>query len=142
MNLLVELRRSYGLTYLFIAHDLAAVRHISDRIAVMYLGKIVEIASSEELCARPLHPYTQGLIASVPVADPKRERSRTRLPMLGDLPSPLHPPSGCRFHPRCPIAIDRCSRDVPALAPVQSAASTRLAACHRVDDVNTKAVST
>lgn len=132
MNLLVELRRTYGLTYLFIAHDLAAVRHISDRIAVMYLGKIVEIADSAELCAQPLHPYTRGLIASVPVADPKRERSRTRLPLLGELPSPLRPPSGCRFHPRCPIAIDRCSRDVPQLLQVQGAALTRFAACHVV----------
>jgi oligopeptide transport system ATP-binding protein len=142
MNLLVELRRSYGLTYLFIAHDLAAVRHISDRIAVMYLGKIVEIADSAELCARPLHPYTQGLIAAVPVADPKRERSRTRLPMLGELPSPLRPPSGCRFHPRCPIAIARCSRDVPQLLQVHGAPLTRFAACHVVHAASDAAVST
>jgi oligopeptide transport system ATP-binding protein len=142
LNLLVELRRAYGLTYLFIAHDLAAVRHISDRIAVMYLGKIVEIADSAGLCAQPLHPYTQGLIASVPVADPKRERSRTRLPMLGELPSPLHPPSGCRFHPRCPIAIDRCKREVPALLPVHGAPLKRFVACHRVDAASTQTVST
>jgi oligopeptide/dipeptide ABC transporter ATP-binding protein len=126
---------------LFIAHDLAAVRHISDRIAVMYLGKIVEIADSAELCARPLHPYTQGLIASVPVADPKRERSRARLPMLGELPSPLQPPSGCRFHPRCPIAIDRCSRETPQLLPVHEAPLTRFAACHRIDVTSASTVS-
>ena len=141
LNLLMELRRSYGLTYLFIAHDLAAVRHISDRIAVMYLGKIVEIADSAELCARPLHPYTQGLIASVPVADPKRERSRARLPMLGELPSPMRPPSGCRFHPRCPIAIDRCARETPQLLRVHEAPLTRFAACHRVDVASTTIVS-
>ncbi|HET8937899.1 MAG TPA: oligopeptide/dipeptide ABC transporter ATP-binding protein [Polyangiales bacterium] len=142
LNLLAELRRSYGLTYLFIAHDLAAVRHISDRIAVMYLGKIVEIADSAELCARPLHPYTQGLIAAVPVADPKRERSRTRLPLFGELPSPLQQTSGCRFHPRCPIAIDRCSIEVPTLSPVHDAPLKRFVACHRVTATSAQAVST
>jgi oligopeptide transport system ATP-binding protein len=129
LNLLEELRRSLGLTYLFIAHDLAAVRHISERIAVMYLGAIVEVAASEELCARPLHPYTQALIAAVPVADPQRERARKHLPVRGDPPSPLHPPSGCRFHPRCPIAIDRCRSENPALKPLPQQPD-RLVACH------------
>ena len=129
LNLLAELRRSLGLTYLFIAHDLAAVRHISERIAVMYLGAIVEVGSSEELCARPLHPYTQALISAVPVPDPVRERARKHLPVRGDPPSPLHPPSGCRFHPRCPIAIDRCRSEIPALKALPNEPQ-RFVACH------------
>jgi oligopeptide transport system ATP-binding protein len=133
LNLLGELRRSLGLTYLFIAHDLAAVRHIADRIAVMYLGKIVELGPSELLCAQPLHPYTQALIASVPLADPARERSRVHLPVRGDPPSPLHPPSGCRFHPRCPIAIARCREEIPELRSLSSSPE-RLVACHLATD--------
>ena len=132
LNLLAELRRSLGLTYLFIAHDLAAVRHVSDRIAVMYLGKIVEIAPSTELCDKPLHPYTRALIAAVPVPDPQLERARKHVAVSGDLPSPLTPPSGCRFHTRCPIAIDRCKREEPALLPLAIAGSERLVACHLV----------
>jgi oligopeptide/dipeptide ABC transporter ATP-binding protein len=95
----------------------------------MYLGAIVEVGGSEALCARPLHPYTQALIAAVPVPDPLRERARKHLPVRGDPPSPLHPPSGCRFHPRCPIAIDRCRSEIPALKPLPQAPD-RLVACH------------
>ena len=133
LNLLTELRRSRGLTYLFIAHDLAAVRHIADRIAVMYLGKIVELGPSEVLCAQPLHPYTRALIAAVPLADPTRERARVRLPLRGDPPSPLHPPCGCRFHPRCPIAIARCREEIPELRSLSSTPE-RLVACHLATD--------
>jgi oligopeptide transport system ATP-binding protein len=112
INLLQELQEKLELTYLFIAHDLAVVEHISDRVLVMYLGKVVEEASSEELYAHPLHPYTQALISAVPTIDPATKRKRILLP--GDVPSPINPPSGCPFHPRCPVAIDNCRKVVPA----------------------------
>jgi len=131
LNLLAELRRTFGLTYLFIAHDLAAVRYISDRIAVMYLGAVVELADAEQLCAQPLHPYTRALIAAVPLADPRQERARVRLPLLGEPPSPLRVPSGCRFHPRCPSAIERCKHEAPVLRRV-TGSQTRFVACHLV----------
>lgn len=111
INLLVELREKYQLSYLFIAHDLSVVEYISDRVAVMYLGRIVEFARSEELYERPLHPYTQALLSAVPVPDPRRKKSHVALP--GDVPSPLNPPSGCHFHPRCPIAKDICKIEEP-----------------------------
>jgi oligopeptide transport system ATP-binding protein len=140
LNLLGELRRAFGLTYLFIAHDLAAVRHISDRIAVMYLGLIAEIGPSEAVCARPLHPYTRALIAAVPIPNPSAERTRVRLPVRGEPPSPVDPPSGCRFHPRCAIAIARCSQEVPALAPAPGERD-RLVACHLVTDSASSALA-
>jgi oligopeptide transport system ATP-binding protein len=133
LNLMQRLQRELGLTYLFIAHDLAAVRHTSDRIAVMYLGHIVEVAEARELYRRPLHPYTKALISAVPIPDPKVERARRRILLAGDVPSPMHPPTGCPFHPRCPEAIDRCRIEVPPLVRIGSVEDDRLAACHLVE---------
>jgi oligopeptide transport system ATP-binding protein len=112
INLLQELQEKFQLTYLFIAHDLAVVEHISDRVLVMYLGRIVEEASAADLYAHPLHPYTKALISAVPTMDPLTRRQRIILP--GDVPSPIHPPPGCPFHPRCPVAIANCAKTVPA----------------------------
>ena len=117
LNLLGELQRRFNLTYLFIAHDLAVVKHISDRIAVMYLGQIVEQGDAEEIFASPLHPYTKALLASIPIPIPRAKRERFRLE--GDAPTPLNPPEGCRFHARCPIAVEECKRDKPPLVEVR-----------------------
>ena len=110
VNLLEDLREQFGLTYLFIAHDLSVVRHLCQRVAVMYLGRIVELADSDELFGNPLHPYTQALLAAVPVPDPSVEAHRTFRPVQGEVPSPINPPSGCVFHPRCPMAVDGCKQ--------------------------------
>jgi peptide/nickel transport system ATP-binding protein len=127
INLMIGLQERLGLTYLFIAHDLAVVRHISDRIVVLYLGRVVETAPSRELFARPLHPYTNTLISAVPVPDPHLERSRRRIALQGEVPSAINPPSGCHFRTRCPAATPRCADETPHLT---EAAPGHFVACH------------
>jgi len=129
MNLLDDLQERHGLTYLFVAHDLSVVRHISDRVAVMYLGKLVELADWQLLYEEPLHPYTKALLAAVPIPDPEVEAHRERIILRGEVPSPSNPPAGCVFHPRCPIAIADCSRIVPEFREVKPG---HWAACIRV----------
>ena len=129
INLLEDLQEEFNLTYLFIAHDLAVVRHISHRVMVMYLGTIMEVASRQDLYDRPAHPYTRALISAVPIPDPDKERSRERELLAGDLPSPLDPPSGCRFRTRCRFAEDRCNREVPDLRSLGQS----WVACHRAE---------
>jgi oligopeptide/dipeptide ABC transporter ATP-binding protein len=128
VNLLQDLQKEYGLTYLFIAHDLSVVKHISDRVAVMYLGKIVELTDKKELFKNPIHPYTQSLLSAIPEADPKKKKDRIILE--GDVPSPVDPPSGCRFHPRCPKAFEPCSVKEPEF---KEYGDGHFAACHLLD---------
>jgi oligopeptide transport system ATP-binding protein len=125
VNLLDDLQDEFSLTYVFIAHDLGVIRHVSDRIAVMYLGKIVELSPAEELYTRPIHPYTEALLSAVPIPDPDAQRER--IVLVGDVPSPISPPTGCRFHPRCRYATDICSVEEPPLVPHGGG---HLAACH------------
>lgn len=129
VNMLEDMQEELGLTYLFITHDLSVVRHISNRIGVMYLGCVVELSTSYELNKNPLHPYTKTLISAVPVPDPQLSRSRQRIVLEGDIPSPMNPPSGCRFHTRCPYATEECRASMP---PLQEVASGHWVACHIV----------
>jgi oligopeptide transport system ATP-binding protein len=131
VNLLEDLRERFGLTYLFIAHDLSVVRHLCQRVAVMYLGRIVEMASSDELFDHPLHPYTQALLSAVPVPDPRIEANRQFRPPKGEVPSPINPPSGCVFHPRCPMAVESCRQRRPALRELRPG---HWVACSEVDE--------
>ncbi len=133
INLLVLLRREMKLTLIFISHDLSVVKHISDRIAVMYLGKVVELGEARAVLEKPLHPYTKALISAVPIVDPTREHARKRIVLPGDPPSPMNPPVGCRFHPRCPYMIDACKAEVPPLADW---GGNHFAACIRVPEIN------
>ncbi|OON81931.1 ABC transporter ATP-binding protein [Streptomyces tsukubensis] len=137
LNLLADLQRDRGFGCLFITHDLAAVEFLADRIAVMYLGQIVEQAPTAELFADPKHPYTQALLSAAPVPDPGSQRSRERVVLSGDLPSPLAPPSGCRFHTRCPLAVDRCRTEIPALRTLPGGAGRREVSCHLVGEDGT-----
>ena len=127
VNLLEDLQDQFGLTYLFIAHDLSVVRHISDRVAVMYLGKIVELADRNELYENPMHPYTKALLSAIPIPDPVIEKQRERIILTGDVPSPINPPTGCHFHTRCPYVMDVCKQVDP---PFTEKASGHLVACH------------
>jgi len=125
------LQEQFGLTYLFIAHDLSVVRHISDRVAVMYVGKLMEMADRNEIYERPLHPYTQALLSAIPIPDPRAETRRDRIILQGDIPSPVNPPSGCRFHTRCPIAFERCRVEVPEFKHYDG----HWVACHKVEEL-------
>ena len=133
INLLAQLRHEMKLTIIFISHDLSVVKHISDRIAVMYLGKIVELGEASGVLEKPLHPYTKALISAVPIVDPRHERERKRIVLPGDPPSPMNPPIGCRFHPRCPYMIEACKAEVP---PLVDWGANHFAACIRVPEIN------
>ncbi|WP_227270799.1 ABC transporter ATP-binding protein [Roseobacter weihaiensis] len=137
LNLLSDLKSEFGLTFLFIAHDLSVVRHISDRVAVMYVGRMVELAKTEALFTRPRHPYTEALMSSVPIPDPRLRRARKRIRLAGEVASPINSPSGCAFHPRCPYATEICVRDVPQLRPTGGG----LAACHHAETLELAGVS-
>ncbi len=138
LNLLDDLQSDFNLTYIFVAHDLGVVRHVSDRIAVMYLGKIVEVSPAEELYTRPIMPYTEALLSAVPIPDPDAAKRRERIVLPGDVPSPINPPSGCRFHPRCRYATEICSRTEPALVDYGGG---HLAACHHPLNVDSPAAA-
>ena len=133
INMFDELQEKLGLTYLFIAHDLLVVRHISDRIAVMYLGKMVELADAAEIYERPMHPYSKSLLSAVPIPDPKIARANKRIALTGDIPSPLNAPAGCPFRTRCPYATEQCAAEMPAFNEVKPG---HFVACHRVHEVN------
>lgn len=124
---MIELQKKMGLTYLFIAHDLSMVKYMSDRVAVMYLGKIVEMARSEDLYSNPQHPYTRALLSAIPVPDPDVEENKERIVLKGDLPSPVSPPSGCPFRTRCPLATEKCAAEVPLFRETRP---NHYAACH------------
>ena len=132
LNLLVELQAKLGMSCLFVSHDLAVVRHVCDRVAVMYLGRLAELAPRDALYAAPRHPYTRALLAAVPEPDPAIQRAKPRIPLAGEIPSPAAPPPGCRFHTRCPMVVDICRRDVPSLRMVGHS----MVACHRAEETS------
>ena len=134
LNLLQRLQQQFNLTYLFVSHDLSVVRHVADRIAVMYLGKIVELSDRDELYAAPKHPYTKALLSAVPIPDPQIEKRRQRIILSGDLPSPINIPTGCRFHTRCPMAQQICREVEPAFE--LKAGTSHYAACHFSENVS------
>ena len=138
VNLLDDLQDEFGLTYLFVAHDLSVVRHVSDRIAVMYLGKLMEVSPAEELYTKPIHPYTEALLAAIPIPDPRENRARERIVVSGEPPNPIDPPSGCVFHPRCPRATDVCRTVEP---PLTQYAGGHLAACHHPLNVSEREIA-
>ena len=138
INLLDELQDEFQLSYVFVAHDLSVVRHVSDRIAVMYLGKLMEVSPAEELYDKPIHPYTSALLGAIPIPDPKQNRARTRAHVTGEPPNPIRPPSGCRFHTRCPRAGDICRTVEP---PLTEYAGGHLAACHFPQSVTAEEIS-
>lgn len=133
VNLLIELQKKKNLTYLFIAHDLSMVKHISDRVGVMYLGNMVEFAESDELYSEPLHPYTKALMSAIPIPDPEEEKNKKRIPIEGEIPSPINPKPGCRFAARCRYATEACMKDTPELQEVKEG---HFVACHRVKELN------
>lgn len=133
LNLMNDLKREFGLTYIFISHDLGVIKYFSDRIAVMYLGRIVESATAEDLYRDPRHPYTQALISSIPISDPRKRRAR--VPLTGDVPSPINPPGGCAFHTRCPYARDLCKKEIPVLTERKKAENPHQVACHFSEEI-------
>ena len=142
LNLLADLQDEMGLSYLFIAHNLAVVEHFCDDVAVMYLGKIVEIGTGDDVYDNPKHPYTQALLSAAPIPDPEATRRRRPIVLTGEIPSPVNPPSGCPFHPRCPIAIDTCKNIVPPLQSHAGASPEHLSACHRADELKPDSLAT
>jgi oligopeptide/dipeptide ABC transporter ATP-binding protein len=138
INLLDDLQQEFGLAYVFVAHDLSVVRHVSDRIAVMYLGKLMEVSPASELYSRPIHPYTDALLSAIPIPDPRRNRARTRTVTTGEPPNPIDPPKGCRFHTRCPLATDECATTAP---PLRDFGGGHLAACHHPMNVSAAAAA-
>ncbi len=138
INLLDDLKEEFHLSFIFVAHDLSVVRHVSDRIAVMYLGKLMEVSPAEELYTKPIHPYTSALLSAIPIPDPKENRARTRTVVSGEPPNPIRPPSGCRFHTRCPRATEICRTSEP---PLTEYADGHLAACHHPQSVTSEEIS-
>ncbi len=134
VNLLGDLKKELGLTYLFIAHDLSMVRHLSDRVAVMYLGRIMELGEADSIFGHPLHPYTKALLSAIPIPDPEKEARRKREPLQGDIPSPANPPSGCRFRTRCPLATEACALEDPEFRDLGEKGSPHSVACHHAQN--------